>query len=151
MHMPFCFVVAPSQPGTDRDCSYASLEAVMSLRVRLFAVAILGFILIGGYYADQPVRAQSETGETVPSEPSVTVEIFTAFTCPHCRAFSIDTLPRLRAEYADSVRFVMRPIAWDETQRACGGCRRMRPPAGDVVGGLRAVVPPIRVNGYVSQ
>lgn len=89
----------------------------MSLRVRIFTV-ILSVILIGVSCIDQSASAQSETGESLLSEPAVTVEIFTAFTCPYCRAFSIDTLPRLRAEYAGSVRFVVRPIAWDETQQA---------------------------------
>ena len=90
----------------------------MSLRVRLFTIIVLGLFLIGGISADQLARAQGETGELLPSEPVVTAEIFTAFTCPYCRAFSTDTLPRLRAEYAGSVRFVIRPIAWDEAQQA---------------------------------
>ena len=90
----------------------------MSLRTRLLTLMILGFILIGSCPTDQLVHAQSETGETFSSEPAVTVEIFSSFICPYCRAFSSDTLPRLRAEYAGSVRFVIRPIAWDESQQA---------------------------------
>lgn len=36
------------------------------------------------------------------SDPDVTIDVFSDFSCPHCRDFALNTLPELRADYVES-------------------------------------------------
>lgn len=86
----------------------------MNFRTRIVVLIAVCLNLYQGGFAAQ---AQSEPDGALSSESAVTVEIFFVYGCPYCRELSLNTLPRLQAEYADTVRFVARPIAWSESQR----------------------------------
>lgn len=43
-----------------------------------------------------------------PEDAAVTIIVFSDFSCTHCRNFAVQTLPRLKADYEDRVRFVFR-------------------------------------------
>ena len=74
----------------------------------------------------RPANAQSSTGamgetpevvEMVLGNPDAPVEVieYASFTCPHCRTFHENTMPRLKADYVDTgqVRFVYREVYFD--------------------------------------
>jgi protein-disulfide isomerase len=74
----------------------------------------------------QPANAQEATGamgetpeivEMVLGDPDAPVEVieYASFTCPHCRTFHENTLPRLKADYVDTgqVRLVYREVYFD--------------------------------------
>ncbi|MCT4682690.1 MAG: DsbA family protein [Roseicyclus sp.] len=71
----------------------------------------------------QPAHAQEaatgapEVIEMVIGAPDAPVEVieYASFTCPHCRSFHQNTMPRLKAEYVDSgqVRFIYREVYFD--------------------------------------
>lgn len=71
----------------------------------------------------QPAHAQEaatgapEVIEMVIGSPDAPVEVieYASFTCPHCRTFHQNTMPRLKAEYVDSgqVRFIYREVYFD--------------------------------------
>ena len=58
-----------------------------------------------------------EVLEMVLGDPDAPVEVieYASFTCPHCRTFHENVLPRLKAEYVDTgkVRFVYREVYFD--------------------------------------
>jgi protein-disulfide isomerase len=71
----------------------------------------------------QPANAQEaatgapEVVEMVIGSPDAPVEVieYASFTCPHCRTFHQNTMPRLKEQYVDSgqVRFVYREVYFD--------------------------------------
>ncbi len=74
----------------------------------------------------QPANAQEASGamgetpeivEMVLGDPDAPVEVieYASFTCPHCRTFHENTLPRLKADYVDTgqVRLVYREVYFD--------------------------------------
>ncbi len=74
----------------------------------------------------QPVSAQTTIPDLLASGPlpeksfgspdaPVTVIEYASLTCPHCRAFHIDTWPAIKEKYVDTgkVRFIMREFPFD--------------------------------------
>jgi protein-disulfide isomerase len=71
----------------------------------------------------QAANAQESTGdlpeviEMVLGDPDAPVEVieYASFTCPHCRTFHENTLPRLKADFIDTgqVRMVYREVYFD--------------------------------------
>lgn len=74
----------------------------------------------------QPASAQSDSGamgetpevvEMVLGDPDAPVEVieYASLTCPHCRTFHLNALPRLKADYIDTgrIRFVSREVYFD--------------------------------------
>lgn len=45
-----------------------------------------------------------------PEDAKVTIEAFSDFQCPYCKKFAEDTLPRLKEEYGDRVRYIARDL-----------------------------------------
>lgn len=45
-----------------------------------------------------------------PEDATVVIEAFSDFECPYCKKFAEDTLPQLREQYGDKVRFVARDL-----------------------------------------
>lgn len=59
--------------------------------------------------AAQPADVDADDDPAIgPADAQVVVIEFSDFTCPHCRNFALDTMPRLLADYGDRVRFVFR-------------------------------------------
>lgn len=45
-----------------------------------------------------------------PEDAKVTIEAFSDFQCPYCKKFAEETLPRLKEEYGDRVRYIARDL-----------------------------------------
>ena len=54
-----------------------------------------------------------------PSAP-VTIDEHSPLTCPHCRAFHVDTLPRLKKEYIDTGKVNLVYFDFPSINRVCG-------------------------------
>ena len=67
--------------------------------------------------ADTADGTAPQVTEMVMGDPDAAVEVieYASFTCPHCRTFHQNNLPRLKANYIDSgrVRFVSREVYFD--------------------------------------
>ncbi|MEM7720769.1 MAG: DsbA family protein [Pseudomonadota bacterium] len=97
-----------------------------------------GFVALGGYTLLRPSQselpllpagaanaqtADASTGdlpsvtEMVLGDPDAPVEVieYASFTCPHCRTFHENVMPRMKADYIDPghVRFVYREVYFD--------------------------------------
>ena len=63
-----------------------------------------------------------------PEDAKVTIEAYSDFQCPYCKKFAEETLPRLRSEYGDRVRFIFRDLPLTSIHPAAalaaqaGGC-----------------------------
>ena len=93
------------------------------------ALALGGYALLRPAHAPdlpllpQPAHAQAapatapEVIEMVLGAPDAPVEMieYASFTCPHCRTFHKNTLPRLKADYIEKglVRYIYREVYFD--------------------------------------
>ena len=72
----------------------------------------------------KPVRvATSGSPAQGPADAKVTMVEFVDFECPFCGRYARDTLPRLRREYGDRIRYVSRQFPLDIHPDAAGAAR----------------------------
>lgn len=87
---------------------------------RLVSVFIAMLMLIGAQTAfAAPPSSSDALKDRVMGDPAAPIEIldYSSMTCPHCRAFHIETLPELKKKYIDTgkARLVFRDFPFDKT------------------------------------
>ncbi len=77
-------------------------------------VAVL-FIVFPAVAGITPLKAALADKVLGKASAAVTVYEYSSLTCPHCRAFDLDTLPKLKKDYIDSgkVRLIYRDFPLD--------------------------------------
>jgi protein-disulfide isomerase len=87
----------------------------MTTFMRLVLLLVLGLFL--GFLASHAYADDTAVPERILGKPDapITVEEFVSLTCPHCAAFTTETLPILEKAYIDTgkVRFILRDFPLD--------------------------------------
>ncbi|MBI5671106.1 MAG: thioredoxin domain-containing protein [Chloroflexi bacterium] len=84
---------------TQQVAQQATQQAARQLAVQATQTAV----------AAQPADVSEDDDPALgPVAAQVVIIEFSDFSCPHCRDFALETLPRLLADYGDRVRFVFR-------------------------------------------
>ncbi len=105
---------ASAQPGEARRLL---LTAAVSGGVLLFALAFFmsGFWVHALLDEDGNDGGSTVTADSAKDDPawgpegaSVTIEEFADFECPYCSRYSNETLPRIKEEFGDKVRYIYR-------------------------------------------
>jgi protein-disulfide isomerase len=73
---------------------------------------------------DKPVRVSTAGSPAQgPEDAKVTMVEFVDFECPFCGRYARDTLPQLRRDYGDRIRYVSRQFPLDIHEHAAGAAR----------------------------
>jgi len=99
------------------------------------ATAALGTGLGAGLGYPRPLLAQTADDRGAPRtlgdpDAAVTIEEYSSLTCPHCRSFHLDTLPRLKSDYIEpgKVKLIYYDFPFDQAALRAAMLARCAPP-----------------------